>query len=177
MKDIAKEQLPKRFRDIIDEQVKIHQKGRSITAVNSIPDTSKIPIEKPRHWLKIPDVICVFVDMMNSTGLSASLHDNSTAGAYQLYTGTAVKLFSEFNAPYIDVRGDGVLALFNKDQPYTALAAAVTFKTFANVIFVQTIREKTPVEIGSHIGIDQKTVLVRKIVSFQKIGGGSYLLP
>ena len=167
---IGENQLPERYRDIINEQIEIYDQGRSITVRNSIPETSEIPLEKPTHWLRIPDVICVFVDMLNSTKLSAELQDKSTAGAYQLFTGTAVRLFHEFDAPYIDVRGDGVFALFNSDQLYTALAAAVTFKTFAEEDFVPMIRKKTDVQVGCHIGIDQKTLLVRKIGLKRKNG-------
>lgn len=160
---IEESQLPNRFRTVIDEQIEIYKKGRSITVRNSIPDTTEIPKENPSLWLKIPDVVCVYVDMMNSTKLSAATHDNTTASAYQLFTETAVRLFHAFDAPYIDVRGDGAFALFNQNQCYRALAAAVTFKTFASKIFVPYIREKTEVEVGTHIGIDQKTVLVRKV--------------
>ena len=160
---VSDEQMPERFLEVIEEQVSIYNEGRSITVKNAIPDTSDIPIQNPSHWLRIPNVICVYVDMMGSTRLSAEAQDRSTAGAYQLFTGTAVRLFSAFESPYIDVRGDGVFALFNQDQPYTALAAAVTFKTFAKNVFVPKIRDKTGVDVGSHIGIDQKTVLVRKI--------------
>ncbi len=101
--------------------------------------------------------------MKGSTQLSAQRHEGGTAGAYQLFTGTAVDLFHEFDTPYIDVRGDGVFALFNQDQVYLAFAAAVTFKTFAETVFVPTLKEKTGIELGAHIGIDQKTVLVRRI--------------
>jgi len=101
--------------------------------------------------------------MKGSTKLSASIHDKSTAGAYQLFTTTAVKLFHAFESPYIDVRGDGVFALFNSDQVHRALAAGVTFRTFASEVFKSTIKEKTGLEIGAHLGIDQKTVLVRKL--------------
>ena len=160
---ITENQLPKEYRDIIEEEIAIFKEGRVITVRNSIPDTKEIPIENKRHWLKIPDVICVFVDMKGSTKLSAQLYDRSTAGAYQLFTSTAVRLFNAFEAPYIDVKGDGVFALFNKEQPYRALAAAVTFKTFAREEFVPRIKKLTDVEVGCHIGIDQKTVLVRKI--------------
>lgn len=160
---IIKDQLPAAYREIIDAQVEIYEQGRSITQQNTLPETGRIPIENEGHWLRVPDVICVYVDMINSTQLSASKHDNNTAGAYQLFTGTAVRLFSEFEAPYIDVRGDGVFALFNRDQPYRAIAAAVTFKTFASKVFVPKLRKDTDVEIGAHIGVDQKTVLVRRI--------------
>lgn len=160
---ISDTQLPNAFRNVIDEQIAIYEERRSIQVMNAIPDTLVIPIENPNHWLKIPDVICVFVDMKSSTKLSATTHDKSTAGAYQLFTGTAVRLFNEFDAPYIDVRGDGVFALFNRNQPYRALAAAVTFKTFAHTEFAPRIQGKTKVPVGSHLGIDQRTVLVRKL--------------
>lgn len=166
---ITEQQMPVSFREIIEEQISIFEQGCSITAMNSIPETPRIPIQNPRHWLRIPDVICVFVDMLGSTKLSAETHDASTASAYQLFTGTAVRLFSAFEAPYIDVKGDGVFALFNGDQPYRAIAAAVTFKTFAHEEFVPRIREKTDVEVGSHLGIDKKTVLVRKL-GFKQYG-------
>ncbi|MCQ9207993.1 MAG: hypothetical protein NG712_01245 [Omnitrophica bacterium] len=163
-------QIPERYRNIIDEQIKIFDQQRSVQVKNKIPDTADIPIESPNHWLRIPDVICVFVDMKGSTQLSASTHDKSTAGAYQLFVGTAVKLFNEFEAPYIDVRGDGIFALFNSDAPYRAIAAAVSFKTFSREEFTPKIKELTDLGIGAHIGIDQKTVLVRKI-GFKKYGG------
>ena len=167
---LTDDQLPKRYRDVIDEQVSIFKQGRSVTVRNSLPDTDEIPLDNPHHWLRIPDVICVYVDMMGSTRLSADTQDRNTAGAYQLYTGTAVRLFHAFEAPYIDVRGDGAFALFNKDEPYRALAAAVTFKTFAKEVFVPLIRELTGIEVGSHIGIDQGTVLVRRI-GLRRAGG------
>jgi len=160
---ISDSQLPKAFRDLIDEQVSILDQGRSVTLRNELPDTDDIPLDNQRHWLRIPDVICVYVDMKGSTQLSADTQDGKTAGAYQLYTGTAVRLFHAFQAPYIDVRGDGAFALFNSGQPYRALAAAVTFKTFAREIFAPKILELTELEVGSHIGIDQHTVLVRRI--------------
>lgn len=163
MQMITDEQMPLRFREVIEQQASVYDNGSSIQVMNSIPDTSCIPLQDLSHWLRIPDVICVYVDMMGSTRLSATVQDRSTADAYHLYTGTAVRLLSEFRSPYIDVRGDGVFALFDQDKPYTALAAAVTFKTFAKEVCVPRIREKTAVEVGSHIGIDQKTVLVRKV--------------
>ena len=160
---IAETQLPEEYRQIVQQQLDIYRKGRSITVVNSIPEPDDIPLDNQKHWLRIPDVICVFVDMLGSTRLSAETHDKSTAGAYQLFTGTAVRLLDAFDAAYIDVRGDGVFALFDSDSPYRALAAAVTHKTFADLVFAPEIKTATKVEVGCHIGIDQRTVLVRRI--------------
>lgn len=160
---ISEKQMPERYCEVINKQIEIYEQGVSVTVRNKIPKTTDIPIENPRHWLRIPDVICVFVDMKGSTQFSAQERDRETAAAYQLFTGTAVRLFDAFEAPYIDVRGDGVIALFNQDQPYTAIAAAVTFKTFAFEEFVERVAKKKDIQVGAHIGIDQNTVLVRKI--------------
>jgi class 3 adenylate cyclase len=160
---IGSKQMPEKFRAVISEQVRIFEKPRTIEVRNSVPDTSEIPLADRSHWLRIPDVICVYVDMVKSTQLSATKQDKITAGAYQLFSDTAVRLFHEFEAPYIDVRGDGVFTLFNDDQPHRALAAAVTFKTFAAEEFVPRIEKATGLKLGSHIGIDQKTVLVKKL--------------
>jgi len=160
---IEENQIPSRYKRIIDDELSIFKNSVSVTSRNSIPDTSQIPIENPSHWLKIPDVVCVFVDMIGSTKLSASNHQNSTAKAYRLFSSTAVRLFSEFEASYIDLKGDGVFALFDANQVHRALAAAVTFKTFAKEEFVPKVRKDTDLEIGFHGGIDQKTVLVRKV--------------
>jgi len=160
---ISETQIPEIFREVITDQIQIYESGRSITQRNQIPDTTDIPIQNQRNWLRIPDVICVFVDMIGSTLLSAENQDNMTAGAYQLFSGTGVRLFSAFESPYIDISGDGVFALFDKDQPYRAIAAAVTFKTFAKEEFVPRIKDMTDENIGCHIGIDMKTVLVRKL--------------
>jgi len=167
MSAIADTQMPKLLRDVIDAEIKAFGESRRITLQNTIPETSGIPSDDPLKWLRIPDVTCVFVDMKGSTELSASTHDKSTAGAYQLFTGTAVRMLHEIEAPYIDVRGDGVFALFNRDQTYRALVAAVSFKTFAELEFLpqmtKQLGEEKGARMGTHIGIDRKTVLVRRI--------------
>lgn len=160
---IGENQLPKRFRDVIDSELDIFRQAVSVTERRSLPATNIIPIENPTEWIKVRDVICVYVDMKGSTKLSATTHEKEMASLYRLFTSTAILLFHEFEAPYIDVKGDGVFALFNSDQAYTALCAAVSFKTFAAKEFVPKAKTKSAEDVGYHIGIDQKTLLVRKL--------------
>ncbi len=148
--------------EIIETELNYFKESVSITNYNQVPDTSDIPIQNPRTWLKIPDVVCCFVDMEGSTKLSAGAHDKTTAKSYRLFTETAIRIFHRFGASYIDIKGDGVFSLFNKNQPYTALAATVSFKTFVYEHFTPKVQKLTGQYIGGHFGIDQKTVLVRK---------------
>lgn len=170
MSNITEEQLPQQFRAIIDAQVKLYGEARTITNQNDIPEPLYIPLDDKKHWLHIPDVICVYIDMKNSTGLCANSSENLVAKAYQLFTQTAVELLNEFGAAYIDVRGDGAFGLFDRDKPYHAIAAAITFRTFAEKDFTAVVSRDAGVEVGTHIGIDQKTLLVRRI-GFRRAGG------
>ena len=134
--------LPKSIQNIIDAEVDQFEQAVSITKKNKIPTTAEIPIENPAHWMKVPGVICCFVDMEGSTKLSAGSHEKTTAKTYRLFTETAVRIFAKFDAEYIDVKGDGVFALFNDNRAYTALAATVTFKTFVHNHFTPMVEEK-----------------------------------
>jgi class 3 adenylate cyclase len=149
--------------DIIDDELSHFESGASVTVQNRIPRTSEIPIQNPTHWIKVPDIVACFVDMEGSTRLSATAHERRTAKTYRLFTSTAVRIFHHFQASYIDVKGDGVFALFDSDKCYTALAATVSFKTFVQKDFTPKVRRSVGLEIGGHFGIDTKTVLVRKL--------------
>lgn len=163
-KAIAVGLRPEPIQAIIDEETKHFRDTVSVTERRTIPDTSIIPIENPTHWFKIPDVIACFVDMEGSTQLSAGTHANTTAKCYRYFTNTAVRMFHEMDSPYIDVRGDGVFALFDHNKAHTALAAVVSFKTFVAKEFMPRAKEATGgAVIGGHYGIDCKTVLVRKM--------------
>lgn len=164
---ISSTQLPIRFRNEIDAQLSVFSAGCVQTERSRIPDAADIPAqltsEGKSHWFKIPAVTCVYIDMQNSTLLSAEKQDRVVARAYQLFTETAVRLLHAFDASYIDVRGDGAFGLFDQDQQYNALCAAVSFKTFSAEDFVPRIVREFGVDVGCHLGIDTRSVLVRRL--------------
>lgn len=154
---------PDSVQAIIDDETRILGEAVGVTRRNSIPATGEIPLQNASNWLEIPDVIACFVDMEGSTMLSATTHPKTTAKAYRYFTNTAIRIFDDFDADYIDVRGDGVFALFNGDRPHTALAATVSFKDFVKKEFTPRIKKLTDFSIGGHYGIDRKTVLVHRL--------------
>jgi hypothetical protein len=99
---ILDSQMPTRFRQEIQEQIGIYNQKRTFEERATIPDTTDIPIQDKTRWFRIRSVVAVYVDMVGSTQLSAATHEGSTAGAYQLFTGTAVAIFDSFEASYID---------------------------------------------------------------------------
>ena len=155
---------PEPIQTIIDEETELFGRRPAVTLMNRVPDTMRIPIGgNGLNWIKVPDLICCFVDMEGSTKLSAELHERGTAKAYRFFTNTAIKIFHHFEAAYIDVKGDGVFALFDFDQPHRALAATVSFKTFVSKEFTPKLQKAANLKIGGHYGIDSGSVLVRKL--------------
>ncbi len=142
----------------------VFQANNSITHRNKLVANGVYPLID-NNWLKIPDVICLFVDIRNSTGLSAITRPESTAFIYELFSGTAVRIFHHLGASYIDIKGDGVFALFNSNEVHRAFVTAVTFKTFAQEQFLPKAKSKldSGADIGFHMGIDQMTVLVKQL--------------
>ena len=155
-------QFIQKVQERIDEEISLFGQSIKVRESPRIPDTRDIPIVDKR-WDKIPGVICCFVDMKGSTKLSVKLeNDEDLAKSYRLFTETAIRIFHIFESPYIDVKGDGVFALFNSDQPHTALAATISFKTFVYEYFTPKIEGISQQKIEGHFGIDQADVLVRK---------------
>lgn len=128
----------------------------SITNRNNIPEN--IPLEG-NNWTRVEEISCVYVDMVNSTGINLS--PQKSAKIYELFVKSLVKIFNEFNADYIDIKGDGAFALFSgKDSAVPALCSAVTF----NTICQEVLENKMPeFQIKAHIGIDSDSVLVKRI--------------
>lgn len=149
--------------ELISDRVTVFNNKNSITDRNNLLPDADYPL-KDNYWFRISDVICVYVDMRNSTKLNAKDDSSNTASIYDLFSGTAVRIFHNFESSYIDVKGDGVFALFNKNQVFRAFAAAISFKTFASEKFKPLANKKVKdVDVGFHMGIDQKTVIVKQV--------------
>lgn len=163
-----KQLLETPIQDIVENNLELARERFSHTIKNKIPIDGKFPMDNHKHWLKIPDVICVFTDMIGSTQLTASTSENTTTKAYFLFTQTITQIFHHYGASYIDIQGDGVFGLFNKGEEYKAFVCAITIKTAIQENILPKIEDITSKKVGLHIGIDQKSVLVKNL-GFRKV--------
>lgn len=147
---------------INNAETRYSQRGNITVAPKDVipANYDDIPLDSDQ-WLKIEDVLCIYIDMKNSTRMSAEKYDQSTAAIYQYFTDTAVRILNYFDAAYIDVRGDGAFGLFNKDKFYAGICSAVSFLTFCQDKLSAVQVDNKP--ISAHIGADKKTVLVKRI--------------
>jgi hypothetical protein len=91
----TRERMAQAIQAIIDEETELFGRRPSVTLMNRVPDTMRIPLGgNGLNWIKVPDLICCFVDMQGSTKLSAELHERGTAKAYRYFTNTAILLLA-----------------------------------------------------------------------------------
>jgi len=128
-------------------------------------DVTQLPTE-PRTWHKLSDTLAVLADMKNSTKLGKNKSTVATASIYDAATGGVVHVFSDFEADYIAVQGDGALALFWGSRRYErAVCAGITIKTFSADSLVPRLEKKWPdiAMTGLKVGIGNSPLLVRRI--------------
>jgi class 3 adenylate cyclase len=127
-------------------------------------DVGSLPITA-RKWVKMDDIVAVVADLKSSTQLGTGSKAASTASIYQAATGGVVTLFDKFNADFIQIQGDGAVALFWGDKRYErAACAGITIKTMC-VDLCEQIEKKWPAkpETGFKVGIASGRVLVKRI--------------
>lgn len=166
---IADKQLPLGLREIAAEQKNKFNKKLTKYDKERITTIDGLPTEESRNIHDVHEVICVFIDMKSSTKLTVywdSIYTkHEVIQIYKLFTGTATRYLHELDASYIDIKGDGVFGLFNHDQAHRALAAALSFKTFADTVFRSEVAKtvKNDVLTGARIGIHQSSLLASRM--------------
>ena len=137
--------------------------GVQITRQNEVPETG--PTNRG-VWLQIPQVSAVFADLKGSTELSAEESPETAALAYTYFLRAMSVVLDRFSAKYVDIHGDGIFGLFSgTDSTFMAAAAAITMKTLVKRDVAVRFKGDafTDWELTAGIGIDQGTLLVRRL--------------
>ncbi len=115
-----------------------------IVEESKIPKSDNIPYNDPKKWLKVDGITCLYVDLANSSVLDYKNYSKRVAQIYQGFTNTLVRTMNNFNASYIDIKGDGAFALFDNENSYIyALLAAITFRTYFEKSLKTVVDNKT----------------------------------
>jgi class 3 adenylate cyclase len=150
LRDILRETKTRAREDILGKNPSITTSKK----FNSRLDLDRIGPES-KTWYEIDDVVAVFADLRGSTNLNKDSNKATVASIYEGSTGGIVSIFRKFDPKYIQVQGDGVLALFWGDKHYeNAICAAITVKTFGKDVeqFIQDKKNDKSLVSGYRIG-------------------------
>jgi class 3 adenylate cyclase len=110
----------------IEEITKV-QKIEFYKTVSEALDKAKLEVNR---WMQIDDVIVVFSDLKNSTGISFDKQDKTMTKLLEYLNKPFIKIHKSYEAEFIEIKGDGGLAIYSKDKAINALLASISIKTF-----------------------------------------------
>lgn len=129
---------------------------------------SEIPSASSDKWISLKNVVCVLADLKGSTQLNLGRYATTSARLYRSSVEGAVKIFSGFEAEFIDIQGDGGFALFWGEKAYErAFCAAMTVRMFS-----ESWEQDLPTywkssasfpDTGFKVGVHAGTTLVKKV--------------
>ena len=134
-----------------------------------VENKNRVPEKGPTHrglWWRIPNVSAVFIDLKNSTKLTASGGRQEAAYAYTYFIRAMSVILEKFSADYIDIQGDGIFGLFSgKGSTFSAAACAITMRSQMERAVATYFRKNASSQwnLAAGIGLDQGTLLVRRL--------------
>ena len=144
----------------LDDQAEL---GIQVTRQNEVPEVGPT---NAGVWFQIPQVTAVFADLKGSTELSATASPRVAAIAYTYFIRAMAVTLERFSAKYVDIQGDGIFGLFSgQSSTFRASACGITMKTLVKrEVSVRFQKDaSTDWELSAGIGIDQGTLLVRRL--------------
>lgn len=135
--------------------------------VSEFPDRTQIPSSR-RTWCRIEDVVALVADLKGSTKLGVRRYASSVARTYEAITGCGVEIVEAFEPDFVDIQGDGIVALFHGTLAYEhAFCAALTLRTFSERELVpalaQNMPDGYPLDTGLKTGLAASTLLVKSV--------------
>ncbi len=142
--------------DYLTDNIELEEYSSIEEAIN------KAYLEKP-EWNRVNNVVAIFADLADSTSISNRKIKRVYAKFLEYIGYPFVKINNEFDAEFIDIKGDGGIALFSgKYAEIKAFLSAETFKTFQEK-YAKDYFKKYDVSYYLGIGIAKGDLLVKKI--------------
>ncbi len=122
-------------------------------------------IEKA-EWNKVENVVAIFADLKNSTIISNEKIKRVYAKFLESIGYPFSKICKLFDVKFIDIKGDGGIALFQGQYAEVkAFLAAETYKTFQEKYLKNNFERNYKINYSIGIGIAKGDLLVKKVGS------------
>lgn len=116
--------------DDLNEKINKITTEQKIEYFETVSDALKKPKLEINNWRQINDVIVVFSDLKNSTGISFDKQDKTMTKLLEYLNNPFIEIHDSYGAEFIEIKGDGGIAIYSKEKAIEALLASISIKTF-----------------------------------------------
>ena len=156
--------MDKDFKNMKEQLEKLTNfSDQDITKIESVSKAVEKAYSEANKWFEIEDAIVVFSDLKNSTKISIDKQKRTMTKILEYLNYPFITIHNEFGADFIDIQGDGGLAIYHKDNAIKALLASITIKTYYEKYLCKKLKSNYNIEFITTTGIAQGSLLVKKI--------------
>lgn len=156
--------MDKDFKNMKDQLEKLTNfSEQDIIKIKDISKAVKKAYSEVNTWIEIEDAIVVFSDLKNSTKISIDKRKRTMTKILEYLNYPFIAIHNEFGADFIDIQGDGGLAIYHKDNAIKALLASITIKTYYEKYLYNKLKKDYKIDFITTTGIAQGSLLVKKI--------------
>jgi len=150
------------FTQLNNKIVKIttEQKIKQCDNVTQALTNAKLEVNQ---WMQIDDVVVVFSDLKNSTGISFDKQDRTMTKLLEYLNKPFLKIHKEFGAEFSEIKGDGGIAIYSKENSINALLASISIKTFYFKYINEKVKKTYGVDFEVATGIAKGNLRLKQI--------------
>ena len=154
--------LKKEFHDLNKkiEEITISQKIERYETVSKALEKPKLEVNT---WMQIDNVVVVFSDLKNSTGISFDKQDRTMTKLLEYLNKPFIKIHNDYGAEFIEIKGDGGIAIYSKENAIKALLASISIKTFYNEHINDKVKKTYGVDFEVTTGISKGNLKLKLI--------------
>lgn len=114
-------------------------------------------------WNKVKDAVVVFSDLKNSTKISFDNTEKTMSKLLEMLNKPFIDIHTKFGAEFIDMKGDGGIAIYSPDNYFNSILAAITVNSYYKKYVVEEVKLKYKFLFVVETGIATGDLLVKRV--------------
>jgi hypothetical protein len=154
--------LEQNFKELNQKIIDITS-NQNIKTCDTVEQALKQVKSEVNIWMQIDDVVVVFSDLKNSTGISFDKQDRTMTKLLEYLNKPFIKIHKEFGAEFSEIKGDGGIAIYSKENSIKALLASISIKTFYYKYINEKVKKTYGVDFEVTTGISKGNLRLKQI--------------
>ncbi len=114
-------------------------------------------------WNKVKDAVVVFSDLKDSTKISFDNTEKTMSKLLEMLNKPFIDIHTKFGAEFIDMKGDGGIAIYSPDNYLNSILAAITVNSYYKKYVVREVVSKYKSLFVVETGIATGDLLVKRV--------------